>query len=93
MNTQKPTSQSDLATHIRCAACGKWVKKLGTHLNKTHGMTPGEYRARFAIPEHQKLVAPALLAKMQRNAKTMQAENAKERERHRQRIKERNVQR
>jgi predicted transcriptional regulator len=93
MNTPPLHSSSELPTHIRCAACGKWFKKLGMHLRNSHGISPGEYRARYGIPEEQLLVAPALLVKMQRNAKTMNAANAEERDRYRKWVKELNGQR
>lgn len=76
------------ATHIRCHQCGKWFKKLGTHLRNGHGMSPGEYRVRHGLAETDLLVAPALLEKMQRNAATMNLANDAERERHRQRLKD-----
>jgi predicted transcriptional regulator len=90
MNAPTNPAASDLKTHIRCEACGKWFKKLGTHLRNTHGMSPGEYRSRFGVPEDQPLVAPALLAKMQRNAVALNEANDRERARHRQRLRELN---
>ncbi|MCP5396164.1 MAG: MucR family transcriptional regulator [Sphingomonadaceae bacterium] len=44
--------------HIVCLEDGKKMKMLKRHLMTEHGMTPGEYRARWNLPADYPMVAP-----------------------------------
>jgi predicted transcriptional regulator len=37
---------------------GKLFRTLARHLNKTHGMTPEQYRAKWGLPDSYPMIAP-----------------------------------
>ncbi|RRH75792.1 MucR family transcriptional regulator [Falsigemmobacter faecalis] len=43
---------------IFCLCCGKGFQMLKRHLGAEHGMTEGEYRQKFGLPDEYPLVAP-----------------------------------
>ncbi len=45
------------ADKVFCMVCGKGMKTLKRHIATAHGMKPGEYRRKFAIPAGTPLVA------------------------------------
>lgn len=45
--------------HLLCLEDGKKMKMLKRHLMTEHGMTPGEYRARWGLAADYPMVAPA----------------------------------
>lgn len=49
---------------VVCLICGKSFTTLGSHLSRTHGITPTAYRKRFAISKNQPLSAKAYLEKL-----------------------------
>jgi predicted transcriptional regulator len=46
------------ADHLICLEDGKSFKTLTRHLNEMHGMTPEQYRAKWALPENYPMTAP-----------------------------------
>ncbi len=58
---QKPAvavKKSVRADQITCLECGKPMKMLKRHLNSDHGLTPAEYRAKWALPSDYPMTAP-----------------------------------
>jgi predicted transcriptional regulator len=51
---------------IKCLVCGKYFNLLNKHLSDAHGLSTGEYRARFGIPLDRELSSAQLRAKVQR---------------------------
>lgn len=49
--------------HVTCLCCGRQMKMLKRHLNTDHGLSPGEYRARFGLADDHPLVAPNYAAR------------------------------
>lgn len=43
---------------IFCLCCGKGFQMLKRHLGAEHGLTEGEYRQKFGLPDDYPLVAP-----------------------------------
>lgn len=64
-----PVKKSVADDHVVCLECGKRMKLLKRHLAKDHGMTPGQYRARWNLPATHPLVAPAYSRKRETLAK------------------------
>lgn len=44
--------------HLVCMECGKRQKTLKRHLQTAHGMTPGQYRKDYGLPDTYPMVAP-----------------------------------
>jgi predicted transcriptional regulator len=44
--------------HIVCMDCGKGFKVLKRHIGADHGLTPGQYRAKWELPPSYPMVAP-----------------------------------
>jgi predicted transcriptional regulator len=44
--------------HIVCMDCGKGFKVLKRHIRADHGLTPGQYRAKWDLPPSYPMVAP-----------------------------------
>jgi len=55
--------------HIVCLEDGKKMKMLKRHLMSDHGLTPAEYRARWALPADYPMVAPDYAEKRRTLAK------------------------
>ncbi|UCF75867.1 MAG: MucR family transcriptional regulator [Betaproteobacteria bacterium] len=53
-----PIQKSVTKHAIICLECGKPNKMLKRHLATAHGLTPDEYRAKWALPATYPLVAP-----------------------------------
>jgi predicted transcriptional regulator len=45
-------------THLLCINCGKRYTTLRRHLHTEHKLTPGQYRARWALPGDYPMTAP-----------------------------------
>jgi predicted transcriptional regulator len=63
---QKPAisvRKSITADYIICLEDGKSYKSLKRHLSAKYGMTPDDYRAKWALPDDYPMVAPAYAAK------------------------------
>ena len=63
-HTSKPTpalpiSQAVTQNQVFCLCCGKGFKMIKRHLGVEHGLTEGEYRKLFDLPESMPLVAPS----------------------------------
>jgi predicted transcriptional regulator len=56
---------------IVCLCCGKRFKSLKRHLQTTHQLTPGEYRATFELKSDYPLVAPNYAARRSDLAKSL----------------------
>ena len=54
-----PIRRSVTDDHIVCLEDGKKLKMLKRHLMSDHGLTPGEYRARWSLSPDYPMVAPA----------------------------------
>lgn len=48
---------------IVCLVCGKRLQRLNIHLQKTHNITPDEYRRQFGIPSTRSLTSAPSRAK------------------------------
>lgn len=57
--------------YIICLEDGKKFKSLKRHLKTSFDMTPGEYRAKWKLPEDYPMVAPNYAASRSALAKTM----------------------
>jgi len=53
-----PVKKSVFPDYIICLEDGKKLKMLKRHLRTTYGMTPDEYRAKWALPSDYPMVAP-----------------------------------
>lgn len=53
-----PIRESVFPDRVVCLECGFSAKVLRQHLSKSHGLTPEEYRARWALPSSYPIVAP-----------------------------------
>lgn len=53
-----PIKKSVTKHAIICLECGKPNKMLKRHLASAHGLTPDEYRAKWALPATYPLVSP-----------------------------------
>lgn len=53
-----PVDVSVTKDKIICLDCGKGFKTLKRHLSTEHGMSPGEYKARWGLSKEYPLVAP-----------------------------------
>ncbi len=53
-----PVKKSVTSDFIICLEDGKKFKSLKRHLQATHGMAPGVYRAKWGLPENYPMVAP-----------------------------------
>ncbi len=72
--TDKPTpalpiSQAVTQNQVFCLCCGKGFKMIKRHLGVEHGLTEGEYRKLFDLPESMPLVAPSYSDKKAAHAK------------------------
>lgn len=52
---------------IQCLLCGKWFKALPTHIERTHGITAGDYRERFGLPWDRGLCGTGPSKKLSKN--------------------------
>ena len=57
--------------HLVCLEDGKKMKMLKRHLMTDHGMTPGEYRARWGLAADYPMVAPEYADKRRELAKSI----------------------
>jgi predicted transcriptional regulator len=57
--------------HIICLEDGKRFKSLKRHLSSHYGLTPDEYRTKWALPADYPMVAPNYAAARSALAKTM----------------------
>jgi len=63
---QKPAvdpQKSVKRSHIICLEDGRKFKALRLHLERTHGLSPDEYRAKWDLPETYPMVAPDYAAR------------------------------
>lgn len=56
---------------VTCLECGFKGKMLKRHLNREHGLTAEEYKARWNLPANHPLVAPDYAAKRAELAKSI----------------------
>ena len=66
-----PVRQSVKRTHIVCLEDGKKFKTIKRHLQRTHSMTPAEYRAKWGLRHDYPMVAPSYAAKRSELAKAV----------------------
>ena len=64
-----PIKKSVTPEYIVCLEDGKKLKMLKRHLRSTYGMTPDEYRAKWALPPDYPMVAPNYAAQRSEFAK------------------------
>jgi predicted transcriptional regulator len=64
-----PIRRSVTDDHIVCLEDGKNLKMLKRHLMTDHGLTPGEYRAKWGLRPDYPMVAPTYSAQRQTLAK------------------------
>jgi len=64
-----PISQAVTHNQVFCLCCGKGFKMIKRHLGVEHGLTEGEYRKLFDLPENMPLVAPSYSDKKAAHAK------------------------
>jgi len=71
-NTQEPAvpiNQSVHADYLVCLEDGRKMKMLKRHLNTVFGMSPGDYRKKWGLPNDYPMVAPNYTIKRQELAK------------------------
>ena len=66
-----PIRKSVTAEYIVCLEDGKKLKMLKRHLHSTYGMISDEYRAKWGLPRHYPMVAPAYAEKRSAFAKSI----------------------
>ncbi len=54
-----PIEDSVRRDGLVCLVCGRRLKTLRRHLLSAHGLTPGDYRERYALDRDYPMVAPA----------------------------------
>jgi predicted transcriptional regulator len=54
-----PIRRSVTRNHVVCLECGWRGQALRRHIHVQHGLSREEYRARWGLPSHHALVAPA----------------------------------
>jgi predicted transcriptional regulator len=64
-----PIKKSVTPEYIVCLEDGKKLKMLKRHLRSTYGMTPDEYRSKWALPPDYPMVAPNYAAQRSEFAK------------------------
>lgn len=64
-----PIKKSITPDYIVCLEDGKRFKSLKRYLDRVHGMTPDEYRAKWGLPADYPMVAPHYSAKRSELAK------------------------
>lgn len=57
-----PIKKSVFPDHIVCLEDGRKLKMLKRHLRTRFGMSPGEYRTRWGLPDSYPMVAPSYAA-------------------------------
>jgi predicted transcriptional regulator len=65
-----PASQSIKPDFLICLECGKRHKTIRLHLNVAHGLTPDQYRVRYALPPDYSMSAPNQTKRRQEIART-----------------------
>ena len=58
-----PVKKSVTPDYIICLEDGKKLKMLKRHLKTAYNMTPEEYRAKWGLPPHYPMIAPAYAIK------------------------------
>ena len=53
-----PIQQSIARDSVACLECGKRFRTLKRHLEREHGLSEEDYRARWQLPSSYKLTAP-----------------------------------
>ena len=53
-----PVRKSVFDDHIVCLECGKNFRTLKRHLEREHGISKDDYRARFGLPPDYPMAAP-----------------------------------
>ncbi|HEX4768164.1 MAG TPA: MucR family transcriptional regulator [Lichenihabitans sp.] len=66
-----PIKKSVTDDFIVCLEDGKRFKSLKRHLHSEHGLSPQEYRAKWALPKDYPMVAPAYASARSSLAKTL----------------------
>lgn len=66
-----PIKKSVHPEYIVCLEDGIHARTLKRHLNTAHGMTPEEYREKWALPNDYPLVAPAYSEQRSKMAKKL----------------------
>jgi MucR family transcriptional regulator, transcriptional regulator of exopolysaccharide biosynthesis len=66
-----PVRRSVRSDHITCLECGWSGKTIRRHLTSAHGLTPGEYRARWSLERDYPMVAPNYAAQRSEFAKSI----------------------
>jgi len=64
-----PVKRSVFPDHIVCLEDGKKLKMLKRHLMTTYGLTPEQYRQKWALPANYPMVAPDYAARRSTLAK------------------------
>jgi predicted transcriptional regulator len=70
-NPAVPRRRSVAPDAITCLDCGFKAKMLKRHLSSQHGMTVGEYRAKWSLGADYPMVAPNYAAKQSALAKSL----------------------
>lgn len=66
-----PIRKSITSEYLVCLEDGLKFKSLTRHIKSCHGLTPDEYRAKWALPEDYPMVAPSYSEKRSQLAKEM----------------------
>lgn len=66
-----PLKRSITSDYLVCLEDGKKFKSLKRHLRTQYGMTPGQYREKWALPPDYPMVAPNYAAARSQLAKQM----------------------
>jgi len=57
-----PIRKSVFNDHVVCLECGKRFRTIKRHLEREHGISAAEYRARFGLADDYPMVAPEYAA-------------------------------
>jgi len=66
-----PVKKSVTLEAVICLCCGRKFKSLKRHLQTTHQLSPGEYRATFGLKSDYPIVAPNYAARRSDLAKSL----------------------
>jgi predicted transcriptional regulator len=66
-----PVKKSVTPEAVICLCCGRRFKSLKRHLQTTHQLSPGEYRAAFGLKSDHPIVAPAYAGRRSDLAKSL----------------------
>lgn len=71
----EPGEQPERGGRLECLECGRWYRDLATHVRRTHGLPPADYRQRHGLPATLALKATYLREAQARVGQRVMQEN------------------